>query len=248
MIDLHSHILPGIDDGAQTIDDSRELAMRAAADGIGTIAATPHVRTDYPTTPEQMEQGVALLRADFAREAIPVEVVEGGEVDLEALGRLDPEEIRRFTLGQTGRYLLVECPYYGWPPGLEQRLFDLVVTGVTPIFAHPERNSVVQASPARLEALVEGGSLVQVTAASLDGRIGRRAEQTATKLVRDGLAHILASDAHTPEIRAVGLAEAVRAVGNRELARYLTEDAPAAIVAGEDVPPRPAKRRRLFGR
>lgn len=243
MIDLHSHVLPGVDDGARTIEDSRELASKAASEGITAIAATPHVRHDYPTTPDRMEAEVAALRRDFSEQGIPVEILHGGELDLQAMRALSQDDLRRFTIAQNGRYLLVEFPYRGWPLDLEQTLFDLALSGFAPILAHPERNAEVQAEPGRLSPFVDRGGLVQITAASLDGRIGRRSRQAAQELIEAGLAHILASDAHLPEIREVGLAAAAEALDD-ELARYLTQAAPSAIVAGEAVPPPPARRRR----
>lgn len=243
MIDLHSHVLPGVDDGARTIEDSRELASKAASEGITAIAATPHVRHDYPTTPDRMEAEVTALRRDFSEQGIPVEILHGGEVDLQAMRALSQDDLRRFTIAQNGRYLLVEFPYRGWPLDLEQTLFDLALSGFAPILAHPERNAEVQAEPRRLSSFVDRGGLVQITAASLDGRIGRRSRQAAQELIEAGLAHLLASDAHLPEIREVGLAAAAEALDD-ELARYLTQTAPSAIVAGEAVPPPPARRRR----
>jgi protein-tyrosine phosphatase len=244
VIDIHAHILPGLDDGARNLEESRELARREAAEGVTAIAATPHVRSDYPTRPQAMEAAVAALREDFARTGIPVEVLHGGELALDMLSTLGPEELSRFTLAQTGRYLLVEFPYVGWPLGLERRVFDLEVTGLRPVLAHPERNRDVQASPARLEEAVRVGALVQITAASLDGRIGPSSQRAAAYLLERDLAHVIASDAHSPEIREAGLAAATRALKDGGLARYLTEDAPGAIVAGADLPERPAPRRR----
>jgi protein-tyrosine phosphatase len=248
VIDLHSHVLPGIDDGVATLEQARELARAAAAEGVTAIAATPHVRADYPTTVEQMEAGVAALRADFAEQAIPVEILHGGELDLEFLGGLSDDELRRFSLGQSGRYLLVEFPYRGWPLALESTLFDLRVRGFTPVLAHPERNAEVKEQPARLRPLVEAGALVQVTAESLDGRLGRESKRAASELVGTGLVHLLASDAHQPSVRAVGLRAAREAVGDEELATFLTETAPAAVAAGTDLPPAPAQptRKRRF--
>ena len=249
MIDLHSHILPGLDDGAQTIAESRELAITAAADGIEVIAATPHVRSDYPTTAAQMEEGVAELRRLFGEDGIPVDVLHGGEIALDRLPALSRSELARFTIAQTGRYLLVETPYTGWPLGLEQQLFELRSAGFTAILAHPERNREVQKDPERLDGIVSRGTLVQITAASLDGRLGASSKRAAEALLELGLAHMLASDAHTPAIREVGMAAAAEAVGDPELAYYLTEETPAAIIAGERVanPPERARRRRRFG-
>jgi protein-tyrosine phosphatase len=251
VIDLHSHILPGVDDGVATIEEARELARAAVVEGVTRIAATPHVRDDYPTTPEQMEAGVAALRADFAEQAIDLEVLHGGEIDLATLRSLPNDCIRRFTLGQTGRYLLVEFPYRGWPLSLEATVFELALDGIAPVLAHPERSAEVQSEPERLRPFVEAGALVQITAASLDGRLGHTSYRTAKELLRLGLAHLLASDAHSATIRSVGFARARDSLGDDELSRYLTESAPTAIAAGEPLPPRPAlarKPRHLFGR
>jgi protein-tyrosine phosphatase len=244
MIDLHSHILPGLDDGVRTVEEARALARRAAEDGITAIAATPHVRADYPTRPEQMEARVADLRLDFATERIPVEVLHGGELDFEMAAALDQDALQRFTLAKSGRYLVLEFPYRGWPLALEERLFALQVRGFVPVIAHPERNREVQHDPARLIEPVRIGALVQVTAASVDGRLGRDPRRAAERLLELDLVHVLASDAHAPDVRESGLAAAAAALGNDELARYLTVEAPGAIVAGEDVPRRTSRRRR----
>lgn len=239
MIDLHTHVLPGIDDGARSLADSRALALEAAKAGVSVLAATPHVRDDYPTTAEMMEEAVAEVRADFVEQGIPVEVLHGAEVDLGLLWVIPPEELRRFTLAQTGRYLLLEFPYRGWPFALDSAVTQLVERGVTPLLAHPERNPEVQDRPQRIAQLVESGALVQITAASLDGVRDRSAQATALRLLDLGLVHVIASDAHGPHISREGMSEAVRILGDPELSRYLTVDVPGAIIAGEPVPERP---------
>jgi protein-tyrosine phosphatase len=246
LIDLHSHILPGVDDGARTIEDSRALAERSAAEGVTAIAATPHVRADYPTTAGEMERRVAELREDFRERAIPIEVLYGGEIDLAMLEQLQEDDLRRFSLAQTGLYLLLETPYYGWPPGIARLVQNLAARGFRVVLAHPERNAQVQADPSRLEPVIAQGGLIQVTAASLDGRLGRSSKRAAQRLLELGMVHLLASDAHPPDLRAAGLASAATAVRDRGLARYLTEEAPAAIVAGELVGEPPAAKRRRF--
>jgi len=168
VIDLHSHVLPGLDDGAADLDEAVAMCRAAAEDGIEVLAATPHVRDDYPTTPDQMEQALAALRAaagDIVR------LVAGGEIDL---GRVDlpREELARFALAGNPKYLLVETPYGGWPLDLPEKLFRLQADGFTPVLAHPERNPEVQQRPELLEPIVAGGTLVQLTAASIDGRMG----------------------------------------------------------------------------
>src|SRR5262249_53852537 len=115
MIDLHSHILPGLDDGAATAADSVALARAAASVGVTTVAATPHVRDDYPTSADQMERGVAALTQALEEAGVSLAIAVGGEVSLDRLDALSDDEVGRFTLGGSGRYLLVEFPYYGWP-------------------------------------------------------------------------------------------------------------------------------------
>lgn len=248
MIDLHSHILPGVDDGVRTVEEAIALARGAVADGVRVLAATPHVREDYPTSAETMERLVAELRDRLREDAVPLDLRPGGEVALDRLEMLGEDEIRRFGLGGNPSYLLVEFPYLGWPLAIEQQVAELRERGVTAVLAHPERNREVQARPERLRSAVEAGALVQLTAAAVDGRLGRPARAAAFALLEHGLAHMVASDAHSSQVRAVGLRSAAEAVGS-PLAEWLTDGVPGAIVSDEPVPPAPAvgpqKRRRL---
>jgi protein-tyrosine phosphatase len=194
-----------------------------------------------------MERGVEEVREALTREGVDLTLVHGGELDLEEVPRLDADALRRFSYGQSGRFLLLEFPYTGWPRPLDAVLATLSAAGLRALIAHPERNASVQERPERLEPFVEAGALVQVTAASLDGRLGRRSAAAARRLLELRLAHVLASDAHGPQVRAAGLASAAEAVADERLARYLTEDAPAAILTGEGPGrPPPARRRRRF--
>ncbi len=244
MIDLHLHILPGVDDGPRTLDESVSLAHASVADGVRVAAATPHVRDDYPTTADEIERGVAEVRAALADAAVQLDVRRGAEIAFERLGFLAAEELRRFRLGGESRYLLIEFPYYGWPLALVAEVSALHASGVTAVLAHPERNPDVQADPERLRGVVEQGALVQLTAASVDGRLGRRSQGAAFELLNRDLAHLLASDAHGPEVRGAGLSSAASALGDETLARWLTADVPAAMLAGEPLPERPARRPR----
>lgn len=236
LIDLHSHILPGLDDGARSIEEARELARSAAREGTTVIAATPHVRADYPTTAEEMERGVAALRADFEEQEIPIRVSHGGEVDAGLLWQLPRDALLRFTLAQTGRYLLLEVPYRASPLSLVGAVARLRELGITAVLAHPERNPVVQDRPETLERLLEAGALVQVTAASLSGEFGRASQLAADKLLARARVHVVASDAHAPHLGRAGLGAAADAIADPDLRRYLLEDAPAKILAGDDVP------------
>jgi protein-tyrosine phosphatase len=239
MIDLHCHILPGLDDGVWTLTEARAIAQRGVDEGVTAIVATPHVRDDYPTTAEQMERAVAALRSDFVMEDIPIEVFPGAEVDASFLWQISPEELTRFTLAGTGKYLLLEFPYWGWPAALDLAISLLRGRGICPVLAHPERNPEVQDQPNRLTAAVESGALVQVTAASLDGRLGPAPRLAVEKLLSLGLVHALATDAHSPHVREAGLVSAIAAIGKPSLARWLTTGVPGAIVSGDSIPARP---------
>ncbi len=238
MIDLHAHILPGLDDGVRSLAEALALAEASLQDGVEVIAATPHVRDDYPTSAGQMEAALTALRSELAERRVALDVLQGGEVALDYLDRLDADELERFTLGATGRYLLVEFPYYGWPLSLEHTIGRLARQGVIAVLAHPERNADVQAQPERLAPAVARGALVQLTAASLDGRLGRRVRRASGRLLELELAHLIASDAHAPEVRSGGMSSAAHALGDPGRARYLTFDVPAAIASGRPIPQR----------
>ena len=247
MIDLHSHVLPGLDDGAADLDDALAICAAAEADGVAVLAATPHVRADYPTTPEQMERGLAEVQAAFGD---AVRLVPGGELDLAELER-PAEELRRFGLAGNPRVLLVETPYAGWPLDLGEKLFRLKLAGFDAVLAHPERNRDVQQRPELLEPIVQAGTLVQLTAAAIDGRFGSSSQSCAFGLLERRLAHLIASDAHSAEVRELRLSDAVDAVDDEQLARWLTEDVPRSILDGTPTPPRPrrgSRRRGLFRR
>ena len=239
MVDLHSHILAGLDDGARTLEESVEIALTAARDGISVMAATPHVRDDYPTSIETMERLVLELDRVLRVQGIGLRVLGGAEIAIPRLLTLSDRELRRLGLGGNPRYLLVEFPYLGWPLSLETEIWTLRRRGFTPVLAHPERNPEVQLAPARLAPLVAAGALVQLTAASVDGRLGQRNKRTAATLIAAGHAHIIASDAHWPGLRAAGLSSAAAAVGDAELAGWLTRGVPSAIVEDRPIPLRP---------
>ena len=222
------------------------MARAAVADGIRTLAATPHVREDYSTRASEMEDGVAELRDALAAEGIKLDVRTGGEIALDRLALLEAEELSRFGLASNPNYLLLEFPYYGWPLGLPSQLIDLGRRGVTAVVAHPERNVDVQTAPKRMQETVDQGALVQLTSASIDGRLGRRSQNAAFRLLELELAHLVASDAHAPDVRSVGLSTARDAAGDQALARWLTEDVPAALLDGRELPERPAYQRRRF--
>jgi protein-tyrosine phosphatase len=238
MIDLHTHVLPGVDDGPATISESLEILADSVESGVRAVAATPHVRDDYPTTAAVMERLVAALRVEAKAKGIALDILTGGEIALDRLAVTPKAELRRFGLGGNSRYLLIEFPYYGWPPNLAEQLAGLRSAGFRAVLAHPERNAEVQAGPGRLEPLVDSGALVQLTSASLSGNLGRQCQTAALRLLELGLVHMVASDVHVRGGRA-GLAAVAEEISPEPLARWLTADVPHAIVSNDAVPVRP---------
>jgi protein-tyrosine phosphatase len=244
VIDIHAHVLPGLDDGPETMDEAIEVLRSMTDDGVRVVCATPHVREDYPTSVEQMRDGLARVREAALEAELPIDVRPGGEVALDELSGLTADDRAAFGLGGNPRVLLLEFPYYGWPLSLPMQCEQLLAEEVVPVIAHPERSEDVQEAPGRLGALVELGAVVQVTAASVDGRLGRRSAACARTLIELGLAHVIASDAHAPWLRGAGMSKAVAAAGSPELGRWLVEDVPTALLAGDPLPPRPPMTRR----
>ena len=242
MVDLHTHVLPGLDDGARHLAEAVEIVRAMAQDGIRIIAATPHVRDDYPTTPEQMETALLELQAAVAAAGIEAEVRGGAEIAISVLDQLEPSALARFGLGGNPELVLIEMPYYGWPLSLSPHCERLLKRGIIPVLAHPERNSAVNAHIHELEEIVRSGVVVQLTAAAIDGRLGRSAATRARFLLELELAHLISSDAHSPGLREAGLSAAATAVGS-DLGFWLTSSVPAALLAGAQLPPRPKEKR-----
>jgi protein-tyrosine phosphatase len=244
VVDLHSHILPGIDDGARSFEESVEIAIAATRDGTTVMAATPHVRDDFPTAATTMERLVLELNATLREKGVGLQVLGGAEIAIPRLQTLSEDELRVFGLAGNPRYLLVEFPYTGWPLSLEAEIWKFGERGITLVLAHPERNPEVQFDPARIAPFVAAGALVQLTAASIDGRLGRHNKRTAHRLIAAECAHLIASDAHWPGLRRVGVSSAAAAVRDSRLANWLVQEVPAAIVQDVPIPNRPIARSR----
>jgi protein-tyrosine phosphatase len=254
VIDLHCHVLPGIDDGARDEQAALALVSEAAASGVHTIAATPHVRADFPDVhPLELAGRTAALQAAIDGAGVGVRLVSAGEVDLWWAQSATEEELRAVSYGGQGRDVLAEVPYGELLPQFEGLVFRLRVSGLRVLLAHPERSPGFQRDPGRLRPLIEQGCLVQVTASALASqRRGSRSRKLALRLVREGAAHVIASDTHGAGGSRASLADAVAALRGEapDRARWMVTDAPAAILAGEPLPPPPAgrPRRSLFGR
>ncbi len=190
-----------------------------------------------------METALGALRDAVRANDLPIELIRGGEIAHERLLDLDESELARFTLGATS-YLLVEFPYDHWPPTLADALRRATSLGLRPVLAHPERNQAVQRAPGRLAAMVAEGVLLQVTAPSVEGSLGRSASRAAAELIDLGLVHLMSSDTHGFSFRPYALRAACSALRDRELADQLTRANPAALVRGDSVLPTGRRPRR----
>lgn len=239
MIDLHTHILPGIDDGPADAAVSVEMARAAAAEGIRTIACTSHRRAKYPTPAWRVHSRIADLQPLLDYEGIPIRLVQGLEIALDQVVEMDDSELGLSTLG-SGNWLLLEMPLRGWPLELPELMIALEVRGFRVVLAHPERNESVQATPERLRDLVGRGALVQITSLAITGALGAAPQRSAISLMRAGLAHIIASDMHNTHGRVPGVLAGVAAAAKalrcspKDLA-WMVRDVPQAIVDGREV-------------
>lgn len=237
MIDLHAHILPGLDHGPADWDEALEMCRIAVADGITTLAATPHVSEVFPNRPAAIEAAAGELRRRLVAAGVPLDLVTGGDYHIHP--DLSPANV--LTLGGNGRYFLLEFPYQVMPARADAFVKVLLARGLTPIVTHPERTVSLQHDWRRLGPLVKEGALVQLTAGSLLGHFGPPARKAAERYLKEGWAHLLASDAHWARERVPQLAEgrdaAARFVGALG-ARALVEANPRAILEGRDLPQR----------
>jgi protein-tyrosine phosphatase len=238
MIDLHSHLLPGIDDGPNTVDGSVSMARRAVESGIGTIVATPHVNSLYRNDAETIATALEFVRAALEREAIPLQVLPGAEIAATYLAETGAPELGGLALG-SGEWLLIEPPFATIATGLVTTIQGLLWDGHRVILAHPERCPAIHRDPSIVRRLVDEGVLTSVTAGSLAGRFGSQARQVAAALLREGLAHNVTSDSHDDRNRPPSIAHEIEQAGFGQLREWLTEAVPAAILAGGSVPPRP---------
>jgi protein-tyrosine phosphatase len=244
VIDVHCHVLPGLDDGPAEMEDSLALAERLVSEGVETVVATPHVSPAYPTPAEAIAAGVAEVRAALYEAEIPLEVAAGAEVSFAMLSDLGRERLGELALGD-GDTLLLESPYNAAAPFLETAIFDVQLLGFRVLLAHPERSPPFQEHPERVATLVEGGALCCVNAGSMRGRFGKKAQRTTLELFRRGLVHVVASDAHDLRTRPPGVRSAFAELerdlpGIRGQADWFTREVPAALLAGAPLPPRMA--------
>ncbi|NWG04654.1 MAG: tyrosine protein phosphatase [Syntrophaceae bacterium] len=251
MIDLHTHILPGLDDGAQTLEESIEMCRISHQDGVRTVVATPHIlpgiyKNDRPTILSKLKElNDAITKNHSELRTYPSEssltVLPGADVHFSSdlFQRCEKGEV--MTVNDQGRYLMVEFIFQGIPHQAEEVLFQLIAKGIIPIISHPERNMEIGQRPKRYYEMVRMGCLGQVTAMSLIGDFGSEIKRVAERLLSRRLLHTIASDSHSVHRRPPILSNAVKAaakiVGKEEACKMVTEY-PEAIIEGRrpDVP------------
>jgi protein-tyrosine phosphatase len=253
MIDLHCHILPGVDDGPETIEESLEMAKQAAEQGIHTIVATPHHQNGkYNNEKQAIMQKVNELTTLLKQQDISITILPGQEVRLYGEFLQDYEAGTILTKNETGKYVLVEFPSNHVPRYAEALLYDIQLKGLVPIIAHPERNAEIIERPHLLYDLVNKGALSQVTAASLTGGFGKKIKKFSIQLIEHNLTHMIASDAHNTTTRSFKLREAYdvleKEFGTDML--YLLQENVYSIISGQSIYKLDAERiqrKKLFG-
>jgi protein-tyrosine phosphatase len=240
LIDLHCHLLPGIDDGPNTIEESIALARAAVAMGTRTTVVTPHVNRFYQNDAATIGRLTNELGERLVQEGVELEIRPGAEIALTRVAEIAPAQLTRLRLGG-GPWLLVEPPFTPAAGNLDGVLLDVQRQGHRVVLAHPERCAAFRSHPKMLGALVRSGMLTSVTAASLVGGFGEEARRFVLAMAREELLHNVASDAHNRDTRPPGMTTELDQAGLGQLAEWLTQTVPAAILSGaETIPPRPS--------
>ncbi|WP_299093702.1 CpsB/CapC family capsule biosynthesis tyrosine phosphatase [uncultured Metabacillus sp.] len=252
MIDIHSHILPGVDDGAQTVEDAINMAKLAVEEGVTKIIATPHHQNGkYVNRKQDILEKVVELNNILQNENIPLEVLPGQETRIygELLEDLDKEDILPLN---HSHYLFIELPSGHVPRYTEKLLFDIQLKGFTPVIVHPERNSELIENPEILFNLVKKGSLTQVTAGSITGHFGKKIQKFSMQLIETNQTHFISSDAHNISTRSFRMRESISVV-EKEFGRqavYFFHENAELLIHGKTVykqEPRQIKRKKFLG-
>lgn len=237
MIDIHCHILPNVDDGSRSLDESLQMAEQALKDGIETIVATPHTLNGVNTNGvEEVLSGVTALQKTLTAKHLDLKLHPGADVHLctDMVSKINNGEA--CTINDTGKYILLELPSQMIPNGIKDEIFALKLNGITPIITHPERNAMVQHDPSVLYELVRMGAFAQVTAMSLTGDFGEFIEQVSGMLLRHRLVQIIATDAHSakdrPPVLSGAVERAAEILKDYKAAEHMVTDVPAAILSG----------------
>lgn len=215
MIDIHTHILPGLDDGADSLEESLALAQQASQNGITTVVATPHhYARGFYSEAEQIKHEVAKLTEELEKRNIPLEVLAGQEVRVYD-NLLEDLETGRLVTIASSPYLLVEFPSSKVPSQVEDLFHELRLLGITPVIAHPERNSELANNIDYLSELVGAGALAQLTSSSIIGAKGKKLQKISLEMCKKGLIHFIASDAHHSTMRPFDLKQGYEVIGKQ---------------------------------
>ena len=238
MIDLHCHILHGLDDGPDSLDESLAMARRAVEDGVRAIVATPHTLNGiYINRVSEVTSRVTALQEILSENRIELQIYVGGDVHLcpHMLDRIDSGDA--VTINDAKKFILLELPSQSIPEGVMEEVFSLKLNGITPIITHPERNSIIQHDPDIMHELVCMGALGQVTAMSLTGDFGEYTRQSSETLLKHRLVHVISSDAHSsvdrPPVLSQAVEQAAEILGDYEEAKRMVTEVPATILSGE---------------
>ena len=233
LIDLHCHLLPGIDDGAANLEISLEMARLAVADGISVCACTPHIQPGvFNNEPDDIRARIVALQVELDAAGIPLRLVHGSDAHIRPDFVAALQTNRVLALNET-RYVLVEPPHHTHPPRLENLLFDILTAGYVPVVTHPERLRWMPEHYNTLARYVDSGVWMQITAGSVMGRFGAAPKSLSERMLADGLVHIIATDAHSPRRRPPFLREgmlAAAAIVGEDEARRMVEDRPRMIL------------------
>lgn len=253
MIDLHCHILPGLDDGPANEEESLLMARAAVEQGIHTIVATPHHQTTkYMNDKSAILAAVQHLNEVLKQNEIPLTVLPGQELRIygELLQGYEDHTIQ--TLNETNKYILLEFPANHVPRYTEKLLYNMQLKGLLPIIAHPERNAEIAEHPSILFNLINKGALAQVTASSLTGDFGKSIKKLSLQFIEHNLVHIVASDAHNVTNRPFKLKNSYEVLQDEFGADMLSlfQEQAYSILAGRPVykqEPSEIRRKKLFG-
>jgi protein-tyrosine phosphatase len=233
MIDIHCHILPGIDDGAKTFEDSINMAKKAVSEGIQTIIATPHHRNGtYDNTKSEIIPLVSKLNETFKKESINLEVLPGQECRIYGEILEDYHNGEILPLNIDTQYMFIEFPSSTVPRYAERLFYDIQVEGMIPVIVHPERNAELIERPDKLYKLVKNGAATQLTASSLVGYFGKNIQKFSQQIIEANLTHFIASDAHNVNSRSFKMEEAMDYIEKKygiDTVYYFTENAEMVV-------------------
>lgn len=240
MVDIHSHLIPNVDDGPKSWDIAEAMCRLAIEDGVEHMVATPHSNDRYRYDRESLTEALQLLQHRIGSQ---LTLSLGCDLHLSFENLQDAlQNPGRYVIAET-KYLLVELSNYGVPPSVSDSLMRLADRGLTPILTHPERNPILQGNLKRVLEWAAAGVVVQVTASAFTGLWGESVRRAAIWLLQNNAVHVLASDAHNVDRRPPGLSgarEAVAEIASKETAQALVDENPRAIVNGRTLPYCPA--------